>query len=886
MNLVQERLPQIKERFSNKLYENLKRLLSPLVAAAPGVNNASEAIAAIQFAATYHTGSTDYDIFTLTMSDPEYTRILTEFFKNKGSILFSADKNSKQEWFSPVPNGSVKFMPKGEQPKHLVQPNLNRSASSSHQDWIETLNQHRFGLYSIWLTVNGLPDINWDFSLDMFLILNINLENELPPDKNIITSEDLKKWKFKEELCRVLYSFMEVAGPSIISSALSENVRQKSLKAAISQVMARNMSHNLGSHVLNNLTDEDVLINENETKQKPYHSLLGKHEYKVTNPVHLIRQLTIFNNYVKCRMDYLGDVTFGIPAMQSNIKVYGGLYKDLDRVRYLLNNISGLAENFHFDIEFQHNGIPLDDHSDFFVALPNDILGCQAFYNILENIIRNTAKHNQHKRVDEVTHFNVNFIDDIEIDPNSAEGKLEWFKTYIASLYQVEIYDNLLADPEIVNKQNAKINESALFESQLRTQSLGILEMAASAAYLRKLDVVSIDEDEFKVDEKNELHKTTNDIPELTILKAFNKDNSLGYRFFLLKPTEYLFIGFERISKERRQQLQKWGILLIGRSDFVKTIPTTVYNHQFVFYFPDTELKDLFNKYKTHLSLRKIELNADNALLQNALDSDKFEVLAIENYVWESWYKQIKGDHKGVNVIGNWIRQKPGFYNIVLLNHFQRWPDELKKKESGLTQHLEPLSSDGQRLLPNFKHDLSEYLASEEHSLLARTIRDYKLYEACRAKVLVVDERIQRHAKIEFKEEGSDIKNYQIYESSGITVPHHDHILLDVDNFKDDVVDKTVEFINEQLPQNDFLLIHYSLLERMFKNDLQKITKLLIYWSLQSRVIVTSGRGKPRSLPDEVCYLNLSPVIKVFTQTRNKYAIFNLLNQARKLWIK
>ena len=86
------------------------------------------------------------------------------------------------------------------------------------------------------------------------------------------------------------------------------------------------------------------------------------------------------------------------------------------------------------------------------------------------------------------------------------------------------------------------------------------------------------------------------------------------------------------------------------------------------------------------------------------------------------------------------------------------------------------------------------------------------------------------------------------------------------------------------------MLIHYSILERMFnKKDPKdaskkdpRINEHLKLWAKSKRVVVTSGRGKPTELPEEVCYVNLSPVLNVFTQTRSKYGINYLLNQARK----
>ncbi|RZK15557.1 MAG: hypothetical protein EOO43_14960, partial [Flavobacterium sp.] len=295
----------------------------------------------------------------------------------------------------------------------------------------------------------------------------------------------------------------------------SNQVMLTATRAALSQVLSRNMAHNLGSHALNNLTNPALLNIKREEPYVPSDNLQDLGEDNQT-----INQLAIFNQYVKCRMDYLSDITSDTPVMHTNKNVYGELYKDLDRVRFLLNNISGLGVNFPFSIEFLFNGEPIEEESDFLIALPNDLLGCHAIYNILENVIRNTAKHNHEKIVKsngklELTTFTLNF------KQMSASDNVE-----DNCLYEVEIFDNIkitgykdLGAVELkeykeliplsgrsrvsnidylVTKQNEKLNSSILDEEKrLRNHSLGLLEMEASAAYLRKLEITDIEKNEY-----------------------------------------------------------------------------------------------------------------------------------------------------------------------------------------------------------------------------------------------------------------------------------------------------------------------------------------------------------------------------------------------------
>ena len=161
-------------------------------------------------------------------------------------------------------------------------------------------------------------------------------------------------------------------------------------------------------------------------------------------------------------MDYLADISFGTPLMQTNKYVYGELFKGFDKVRLLLEHISGL-DNFKFKIEFKRNGKEFEKDekgnilNDLLVAIPNDILGTQAFYNILENIIRNTAKHSNKETLgdDPVFFFTVHFIDDIEesVEHKHAVNRHE-IRNVLTEFIAVEVYDNIPVVDDEGEKKN------------------------------------------------------------------------------------------------------------------------------------------------------------------------------------------------------------------------------------------------------------------------------------------------------------------------------------------------------------------------------------------------------------------------------------------------
>ncbi len=811
--------------------------------------------------------------------------------------------------------------------------------------------------------------VNPEFEINVYspivLVLYIQTLNELKPPKYDEDEESIDGFQLTKEIIKQF-------AQRLIQEEYFKNVIQKELqpaaiRAAISQVMARNTSHNIGAHVMNKLISnlrEIALIQNPEANQnyqstqtlvQLYADVVKKIENNIAfkefrseaikNEI-LLDQIAIFNNYVKCRMDYLADVSFGTPLMQTNKYAYADLFKEFDKVRLLLDYISGLGENFKYEIQFEYNDKPMSDENDLPIAIPNDILGMQAFFNILENIIRNTAKHGKQKLP--ITTFTVNFIDTSE---NSTGGEQNSLNDYIA----VEVYDNIpvegsgryLTDEEqkeykrvmgstpvaffreidtLVFSQNRRINTDILKDNQLRSGALGVVEMDASAAYLRKRDVSLINHDNYTVryDESwcADSIKAQSNLKERGtdcrhFLKAFKKNNGkdidnnpvfvLGYRFFLLRPELVLIVTNVGLDTDKNQdyvkELKKQGIWIVKPDDFEEHLgKSKVYNHEFVIIDNTIQLSkvestlgtqnstkaeiSLTEDYKSLLSLRILAVDNSelNSFFDEIISDDKKDwQQRVEKFCWEKWsdivkqtYPCEKKVHEGT-CTNTW--SVGSSYNprvcksIVLLNHSDSFDSD--SKEDFFT--MENLSSKGFYSLPNAMRykDLTEYLSDLRKDKITKA----KLLDSAVYKILVIDERIQSASKTEtFK--GTKLIEY--FKAMRITVPELDFATINIDSVWQKEFD--ILFNNDNLRKYDFVLIHFSLLERRYSSSERdkEIRELLESKSGKTKVIITSGRGIPKGLPSQVSFVNLSSVIAAFIEVRSKYAISNLLNSARK----
>lgn len=755
-----------------------------------------------------------------------------------------------------------------------------------------------------------------------------------------------------------------------------------STRAAISQVMARNTSHNIGAHVMNKLIGD---LSKVKFKGN-YKGGLELYKNETDNNKILLDQISIFNNYVKCRMDYLADISFGTPLMQTNKYAYGELFTELDKVRLLLEHISGL-DNWPFEIKFKKNGEPLNNSNDLLVAIPNDILGTQAFYNILENIIRNSAKHSNKSTLKpkEDVVFTVNFIDEVNgvkdvcadnncdrtLCPKAHKKEIE---NTLNEFIAVEVYDNIpvegpanslsaddiqeykrmMGDVEpqfdtfidyLVFNQNKKLNEDILHEnSKLRSYSLGLVEMDASAAYLRKRPVeyinhrsydIQYDESWSRDTEKNKENNQDSIALRGTncrhFLKAFKKTEEgntyLGYRFFLHRPAVVLVVTEiledkeddsaekKKDNKDKKDKLRKEGIWVINEEEFEKELKAgKVYPHEFVIIdstlnfdkvkseiaerspggreIKRTESIDFLEYYKTSLPLRVLKVTQNELTDELSGGVEKYITVTINNerkdirktildaweeFCWEKWETKLKKKYNYEEYSFNHLPQKSSSDFARITNHLNAKKDkpievtwEEYKRQSF---YIEPSSTKAQNTWPKYDGNFDTYFDKLQFSIALKA----KHAEAILTKIIVIDERVQQGCK----EKPFNILQHDVYDRMGVLIPKEET------NLAHSTIDKGAieEFINKNVHNCEIILLHYSILERMFsheQNRILEINSFLVNLSRSINVIVTSGRGIPDKLPPEIRFMNLSSVIMAFNDVRGKYLINYLLNSSRK----
>lgn len=715
----------------------------------------------------------------------------------------------------------------------------------------------------------------------------------------------------------------KIAYKKLIPSLYENSIRQAT-RAAISQVMARNMSHNIGSHVLSKLVSatavKKALINN------AYRGLDNIDDRNIDE------QIAYFNSYLKTRMDFLADIATNTPTLETTKQLYNDVLLGLDRNRILLTHISGV-NNFEFSLQIinhtKDGEVQLDKDNDLSIAVPSDILGCHAIYIIIENIIRNTAKHGHSTAkkdykfimiIEDVSSefYKATIHDDVVI-PNKGDNPLSDLEKQDSKVTRFCKDGNIGKLDCIVYHQNINLNKSILKseDNTLRLGAWGLIEMDVSAAYLRKIPVENVDGDKYSLDPYEHLGGSKNTTKnEFSIFKAVKvKSTYLGYEFYLPKPKNYLVIHLSNklISKAQEKKANEKGIYFLHADIFKEKIKTSVFTHQMLVVCKDIELSVLLNSFSSSLPYRRIaDVSVYEFLKQ---EYNQIDIEAIDKFCWQIWLdkRMTKLSIEKINVFASsksrntdciTIRKSGNDcineFNACLNDHGDTWKTEKANRcEMASLNFLEYISSRNTSLLPNYVDGNLAYTycpAGKPRFILA----DSLCYKVC-----VVDERIQESSfnpanvfSVKCKD-GSiiDISFNDIHRFANIVIPPVD--IIDLNNVDFTLIDvKTKKsgktnfemWLSEKCKQFDFVVIHLGIIEKLLKgfgkdyiNIQNYISKEIKRHNEDVEIIVISGRGKPHNLPKEQKFMNYSVISDCLIEDRSIYKFVNNIIAAKRL---
>ncbi|MGH9241628.1 MAG: hypothetical protein ACRD3G_26570 [Vicinamibacterales bacterium] len=690
-------------------------------------------------------------------------------------------------------------------------------------------------------------------------------------------------------------------------------------RSAVAAVIGRNMSHNIGSHVLANITS-DVL------KEQP-------------------KKGELLFGYLQHRMDFIAQVSTSAPSWCLGMSA-GELLLGFVENRLLLDHIVRFAAIGAKQVDF---AVALNDESwdrwsrtqlRFADPVPNwlslrlDVahgsVGAHAFYSILENLIRNAARHGDPgwldkirqgaQAVDPVTgltdtirlRFSIHFDD-------RSDGKEPETKDYI----RVRITDHTPtrrttrmrdhnASPsrdtaELINEyvQAVIVDEQT---GELPRVGWGMKEIRIGASFLRLYDT---GDDRVRKPPLAEVQWAH------TQSKSLEADlGCLQFTIYLPKVKVALLVGAapRRALDEKRELLTSWksaGVEgLASLQELERCLDRgDVFPHAFLV-VDGADLLDVAPLLQRHSgrlpprvmftgtlpdSLTPAERETARALAESVgTIADIHSPDDLEDRLWERWCEQ---RYRDVAVTFRWS-EAPDF----------AWPTGFSVQSPTTTGRFDAY-------VPNacvFDHDGDAiHAASEEirttryHQLIkagegvAKLVTDSygrisilnQVREMAACRVAILDERIYARAEqaVPPHEAGGKYSGSwslgQIWECRGVALLPYEGMLTNLQAF--------VEGFRSLLPFRDvpadgpacdYLVIHEGLIDS-FSRDANELTSQ--HWarlkSMARHVVIDTGRGVPATAVREMLpwveYSNLAD--KVIGRPGDKLGLWRLLTSIR-----
>lgn len=618
-------------------------------------------------------------------------------------------------------------------------------------------------------------------------------------------------------------------------------IRKFRAKSAVATILLRNMAHNLGSHILAPLSDTSAIV---------------KYLEKIP--------LSTFLAYLRTRIDFLADIATSSPVTAVSVSLHEDILRGFDYQKIVLEHISGVGGK-RIRVEFQ-NELSEDSRfsaEDLLIQSPNGNLGYHAFYIILENIIRNCAKHQSKE-----------FFETPELVLTVKATHVIKNNRYIA----LQITDNVKRPrkeyPNLAHQLNEEYIQPAMFDKddKMRQIGWGMLEMKIGAAYLRKIPGSMVD----RVEGPSLIRAI--EVP------AGPDHYYLGFEIFVKRPRAILVLDMEgRLPSDIDiQDKVRNGIKIVGKTHF-RNHPYQVQSHQVAVL--------LGNKPRSEIEINKIfplrwihlKTNQEIEWFKDLLRGNP------ERLILEIWKKWIQGYLSKKNML-----VQPEF----LVGSGKDQYEGLLKRD-GQYENLVLFDEHGGAVLSGTagkgpildQDDLCKLLYYQSYSNVESTPKRLNIHElttnplqkerlgieiieAALTRVIVIDERIQ--SAVSKKQARYPIPGLDYNEElrlMNIYVPRKEEV--DLDGEMQDMTNIR-KWLKAQLEgkKTDFLVIHFGIIEKLLGTGSTVVGKFIReeVKTLDDRVevIITSGRGKPNFISKKALFLHFSNISRYLLDERNK----------------
>ena len=665
----------------------------------------------------------------------------------------------------------------------------------------------------------------------------------------------------KEELKDPELGFFMLAGYTLANKValgqIQHSVCIEAIKSAIAAIMSRNMSHNLGSHYLYYTKTQLVALADSIEEKGPE-----------------IRGAAKVMGYMQARMDYLATIVAGEKYPYGSVYFKGQIFDELTiddfskrhfsdviengrnkkykrTTNYLLQNLI-LSENFTREpvvenLQYKNGnenktirlqvmidgelftGILCNQANEernklklakICMALPGGIMSIHAFYNVLENLIRNSAKYRK-----EDFHGNdlVFTIAVNELDENKSKG--------LPCCYEFTIFDNK-ANAFTLIKGKDKMAKSLLetMMDKLRTLKIlnennvldkgdkGLKEMLFSTIWMRAYTYENTDgrtkdlsDILMEIDSKfgdDKLAEIKDHGFEYIAVDDNGKPTTggnanLGIRFCLPKFRTMEYLG-EILSED--------DLIRKGLNNFRDIVCMKPNSNQIIF------SRDKKREY----DIKKVFTRVYDGVMNGMTEVDVFKSILQKRFGDIDIYKiSIEKQEKGFEKLEEEEKRK---YGILFLTHLGLDDEHKKEHLSKMRNHFYSEAISGENFTKTMQELLRKGMDNNKKFTESTQYFALKVKEAALTRITLIDERFYKNMiahSMQPKDENPSSKDY-VFKCKNIRIL----TLNDIDE-QDSLIDDS-DLVKKTFIGNDFrdgknhthfLSIHLGMIEKIVKDD-------------------------------------------------------------------
>lgn len=495
--------------------------------------------------------------------------------------------------------------------------------------------------------------------------------------------------------------FLNVAfllGNRLAIKSFQQRIKAEAIKSAKAAIMSRNMSHNLGSHVMfyikqklqsvSKIVGSNVLHNIIPGNLSDINEIQKKVEANTEIELPFLVGLGRFINYLQERQDYIATIATNYIPANSTISfkdfIFDELKPDLRYERHhpagsendagwqpgnLLLDYIAYSEGYRksddivihygeFDGRTPQNDsqahLDFKDLRMFNIAVPGGVIGRQAIFSIIENILRNAAKHSG-RRSDGKLALGMSLLKDSDFETlvkekfcckrqenapiESGDKLIAKYEAILDKFHILHVKLDMPNKVEDIDTLVEKLGESYVEDDgRMKETSKGLKEMRISAAWLRgytidtnipegEPPVLAVYSEPYKENGK-EIEYTKRDGT-----KAFMQ--SLSYILCIPKPCRVAFIA-DNSYCSLNKSIEAFGCKVFDRKNLDKEI-SEIANYEIVCMSEDDK-----GKVCPYISSRYIA-NKDKILrILNNLNAASAETIDYEiDKIYEEWLKEV-----------------------------------------------------------------------------------------------------------------------------------------------------------------------------------------------------------------------------------------------------